>query len=195
MRKHQNKKGQKVNTLKTKDIQRIFEYLLSENYIVMYAIVKFALNTGLRISDILKLKFEDLNKNEVLEIKTQKNKFIFFNKECKETSILLAAYYKNLKIKNYKSDFLFKSLKNKNRQITYQGVNFYIKKIKKDLKIDYPVNTHSFRKTWAREVYFSSKKDIAMVMRMLNHSNPAITLRYIEVEDDCFKKIYSKIKF
>lgn len=126
-----NKKGQKVNSLKTKDIQRIFEYLLSEKYIVMYAIVKFALNTGLRISDILKLKFEDLNKKEVLEIKTQKNKFISFNKECKDTVVLLTEYYKNLKIENHNSDFLFKSLKNKNRQITYQGVNFYIKKLRK----------------------------------------------------------------
>ena len=76
-------KGQSVKYLQKKDVRRIIKYLEKENKVIILGIVKFSLNTGLRISDVLKLKFEDLESDFLKEKKTKKIKNIFFNHECK----------------------------------------------------------------------------------------------------------------
>ena len=73
------RKGQNVVPVKDEDIQNIFSYLEEKQNIVILAVIKFALNTGLRISDVLKLKFEDLKFNSIIEKKTKKRKRILFN--------------------------------------------------------------------------------------------------------------------
>lgn len=188
-------KGQSVKYLQKKDVRRIIKYLEKENKVVILGIVKFSLNTGLRISDVLKLKFEDLESDFLKEKKTKKIKNIFFNHECKVSLEKLKKYYLKKGFENYNSGYLFKSLTKKNSPISYQGVNFYIKKLKKELCINYPFNTHSFRKTWARTVYHKYDKDIGLVMKLLNHSNPSVTLRYIGIDEDVISKVYDNVSF
>lgn len=188
------KKGQAVKPLKKSDVKKIFRFLEKEKNIIMLSIIKIALNTGLRISDILLLKFEDISTTVLTEKKTQKTKNIIFNSECKKVVDNLIEHYKRNEIQNYDKDFLFKSSKNLNNPISYQGVNYHIIKIREALNINYPMNTHSFRKTWARAVY-SKYNDLVLVMKLLNHSNPRVTLRYIGIEEEEFIKVYSEILF
>ncbi len=188
-------RGQSVKYLQKKDVKRIIRYLEKENKVVILGIVKFSLNTGLRISDVLKLKFEDLESEFLKEKKTKKIKKIFFNNECRVSLEKLKQYYLKKGFKNYNTGYLFKSFKKNNKPISYQGVNFYIKKLKEELNINYPFNTHSFRKTWARTVYNKYDKDIGLVMKLLNHSNPTITLRYIGIEEDVISKVYDDVSF
>lgn len=188
-------KGQSVEYIRKKDLKRIFEYLEKNKKIVILAIVKFALNTGLRISDILKLKFENLNfKNfsTIKEKKTRKIKKIFFNKICNEYVEILKKYYFKEGYSDFDRGYLFKSSFKKDSPISYQGVNFYISILKKELNIDYPFNTHSFRKTWARTVY-KKYNDIVLVMKLLNHSSISITLRYIGIDEDKLNDVYNSI--
>lgn len=188
-------RGQSVKYLQKKDVKRIIRYLEKKNKVVILGIVKFSLNTGLRISDVLKLKFEDLESEFLKEKKTKKIKKIFFNNECRVSLEKLKQYYLKKGFKNYNTGYLFKSFKKNNKPISYQGVNFYIKKLKEELNINYPFNTHSFRKTWARTVYNKYDKDIGLVMKLLNHSNPTITLRYIGIEEDVISKVYDDVSF
>lgn len=188
-------KGQSVNPITKNDLNLIFDYLKRKDLIVILAIVKTALNTGLRISDILNLTFEDLDNPTLKEKKTQRRKIVTFNSGCTENFSLLKAYYKKKKIKNFDTGFIFKSLIRPDSHITYQGVNFYMKQIREDLNIEYPFNTHSFRKTWARTVYFQFNNDLALVMKALNHTNPAVTLRYIGIDNDDLNKVYTDIIF
>ena len=46
------------------------------------------------------------------------------------------------------------------------------------------VSTHSFRKFFATSIYNNNGKDIALVQRLLQHSSPATTQRYIGVEPE-----------
>ena len=46
----------------------------------------------------------------------------------------------------------------------------------------YRLETHSFRKWYASEIYKNNGYDIALVQRLLQHSSAAITQRYIGVE-------------
>ena len=89
---------------------------------------------------------------------------------------------------------MFKSSVDPNKPISYQGVNYHIKTLRTNLKINYPMNTHSFRKTWARTVYYKYN-DLVLVMKLLNHSNPKVTLRYIGIEEEEIQKVYSEIVF
>ena len=193
------RKGQNVVPVKDEDIQNIFSYLEEKQNIVILAVIKFALNTGLRISDVLKLKFEDLKFNSIIEKKTRKRKRILFNEDCLIIVEVLSEFYKEKGIKNYNTGFLFKSMVNRNMNkeipLSYQGINFHIKKIRDDLGITYAFNTHSFRKAWARRAYFESEKNIALIMKVLNHSSPDITLRYIGIEDEDIDELFLKIKF
>lgn len=188
------KKGQTVKSLKLTDVHLIFEYLEKRNLIVMLGVVKFSLNTGLRISDVLNLTFDNLNSSYIKEQKTKKSKDIVFNRECIKTADMLKEFYKIKHVTKYDSGYLFKSFKKTGFPISYQGVNFYIKQIREDLNINYAFNTHSFRKTWAKEVY-NKYNNLVLVMKALNHINPSVTLRYIGIDEEEFKKIYKNITF
>lgn len=188
------KRGQAVKPLKKNDIEKIFTLLEKNENIVMLGIVKFALNTGLRISDILLLKFENIESTALKEKKTKKTKNIIYNSSCEEIIKKLIEYYKKRYNDNFNSGYLFKSSINPNKPISYQGVNYHIKNLRTKLKINYPMNTHSFRKTWARTVYYKYN-DLVLVMKLLNHSNPKVTLRYIGIEEEEIKKVYSEILF
>ena len=193
-----NKKGQEVRYINSNDIIRLKEYFRDNNKIIItiaitifYSFSSFilfvsffiGLNTGLRISDILNLKFEDINKNraKIEEIKTGKSKVIYFNKVCMQSIKELKKYYKSKKIKC--NSFLFKSSFNPNNSISYSAVIQYLRKAKLDLKIEYEIGTHSLRKTWGYAVY-KKTKNIGLLMIAFNHSSPKITLRYIGIEED-----------
>ncbi|MBC2856998.1 tyrosine-type recombinase/integrase [Cetobacterium sp. 2A] len=188
-------KGQLVKYVPEEDIQRILDYFKEKNLIVMYSISTVCLNTGLRVSDVLGLEFSNLENTSLKEIKTKKMKDLTFNYKCLECFDLLKEFYKQKGFKNYDSGFVFKSMIRPRSAITYQGVNFRMKEMKKELNINYPMNTHSFRKAWGRKVYYSFNKDLALVMKALNHVDPAVTLRYIGIDEDDLSKIYKNVIF
>jgi len=178
-----NKKGQEVRYITSNDIARLREYFTKNNKPIILAIMNIGLNTGLRISDILNLKFEDISKDraKIIEIKTGKSKVIYFNKVCTKSLKDLKAYYKANKIKC--SSYLFKSSISTEKSISYSAVIQYLRKAKLDLGIEYEIGTHSFRKTWGYNVY-KKTKNIGLLMIAFNHSSPKITLRYIGIEED-----------
>lgn len=186
-----NKKGQEVRYITSNDITRLREYFISNNKPIILAIMNIGLNTGLRISDILNLKFEDIYKDraKIIEIKTGKSKVIFFNKVCTRSLKELKNYYKTKKIKC--TSYIFKSSINIEKPISYSAVIQYLRKAKLDLGIEYEIGTHSFRKTWGYNVY-KKTKNIGLLMIAFNHSSPKITLRYIGIEEDDITNLMKK---
>ena len=51
------------------------------------------------------------------------------------------------------------------------------------------MGTHTLRKTFGYH-YYKKFKDIAMLQKIFNHSNPAITLNYIGIEQDKIDESY-----
>lgn len=84
-----NKTTEPIRNKKT--LKAIELYLKNINY-RNYALFKTQLNTGLRISDVVKLKYDDFflengkfkKHIEIVEKKTKKNKVIFINEELKK---------------------------------------------------------------------------------------------------------------
>jgi len=136
----------------------------------------FGINTGLRISDILKMKVSDVRDRThitIQEQKTGKEKRFKINNDL-QTEIL--RYISNMK----SDDFLFPSKKGNHigRVQAYTILNDAAKKA--GLK---EIGTHTLRKTFGYHLY-QKTKDVALLQNIFNHSAPSVTLRYIGINQD-----------
>ena len=160
------------------------------------------INTGLRISDILALKWSSFingggrllksgDQLNVVEIKTKKIKSFMINKSVAEA---LKLYYDSLGSVN-PDDPVFSSRKTADgtlqpisRIAAWQMLNRYANMV----GLNDGIGTHTLRKTFGYHLY---KKGVALeyIQKMLNHSSPAITLRYIGITQEQLNDIYVEL--
>lgn len=157
-------------------IEQMKTELLKRSYRDYFLFV-FGIHSGLRISDILKLKVKDVrNKNHISmkEEKTDKEKRFKINYELQEE---IEKYIQNMD----EEEYLFKSKKTNKpiqRVQAYKILNDTAKKIGLE-----EIGTHTLRKTFGYWFY-QQTKDIAILQKIFNHSAPSITMRYIGIEQD-----------
>ncbi|WP_433595145.1 tyrosine-type recombinase/integrase [Lysinibacillus xylanilyticus] len=159
----------------------------------------FGIYTGLRISDILRVKKSDVYNKDVLyvtEIKTKKSR----KKSRKVTSKrripivpelkrMINAYGKELRDEEY----LFKSRQGRNQPITRVRAYDILREAAFACGLS-EIGTHTLRKTFGYHIYMDTK-DVALLQDIFGHSAPYITLKYIGVNQDAIDKAYSKLKF
>ena len=170
-----------------KDIQKIKKILLKQNY-RDYVLFCLGINSGLRISDILKLDVKDVkNKNfiQLFEKKTGKFKKFPINKTLK------AMLYKYTKNKNIYEPLFTTVFNNRMDRITAYRI---IKNACIKANLEENIGTHTLRKTFGY-FYYKKFKNILMLQHIFNHSTPAITLRYIGIEQEQIYKNYEKFIF
>ena len=56
--------------------------------------------------------------------------------------------------------------------------------------IDYKIGTHTLRKTFGYH-HYKKFKDVALLQKIFNHSSPAITLRYIGIDQEEIDESYN----
>jgi integrase len=164
-----------------KDIQAISK-LLSDNPRNNLLFV-MGTNNSLRMGDLLKLKAGDVKGMKVgdtliiKEGKTGKRNMLVMNKSIHKS---MQTYLEALKpMDDY---FLFASRKGR-RSITIQCVNNMVKKWVSEINLKGNYGAHSLRKTWGyvqRTVYGVG---FEILCKRFNHSSPAITMRYLGIED------------
>lgn len=147
-----------------------------------YIMFLLGINTGLRVSDILKLKIGDIKgkkKVTVMEGKTEKPRTIHLTNIYKE----LNDYIGTLEGESIATtEWLFPSRKGEkpiSRIQAYRQLN----KASDMVEIPDGIGTHTMRKTFGYW-YYKQTKDIATLQQILNHSHPEITLRYIGITDE-----------
>ena len=205
------KKGKKeVSPIELNDLERIREYFDEKkdkkkylNFTVVLAMINIGVNIALRYSDLVNLKFEDINISmstaDIIEKKTKKNKTVFFNDFCISELEKLMNFYKEKGIRKYNKGYIFKSLyapylkNNIDKPMAIQSFNRCLTKAQIDLHLSYSIGSHSLRKTWGSVVYNSSK-DIGIVMKALNHSSEKDTLQYIGVDRKVLEELFKKNK-
>ena len=168
-------------------IRDIFDYLKEQN---MRDAVMFATGvyTGLRISDILKLKVRDVRGKDYIYIreqKTNKEKRITINRFLKK----LYTEYINGK-RDYES--LFPGKERINKPISRQRAYRILAEAGKHFGIMDGIGTHTMRKTFGYH-YYQKTKDVATLMEIFNHDHESITLRYIGITQDTISKVYEGI--
>lgn len=142
----------------------------------------FGVNTGLRVSDIVRLKVKQVqNKNRftIRELKTGKERTVFIKNIRKE----LNNYIYEMKLKQ--DDFLFPSRKHGYHVSTTQVYRFLVKAGKTCGRND--IGTHTMRKTFGYW-YYKQGGSIENLMHIFNHSSEAITKRYICIDQEDIEK-------
>ena len=187
---------------KTKDLENFKGYYkkIKPNYRNELLIV-LGLNTALRISDILSLKWDDVydfekkeyrNHITIIEQKTGKVSQIYLNSSVLETLREYKVYLrKNNKIIE-PDTFLFKH-SNKNMPITRTQAFRIIKEAADYYEISGVISCHSLRKTFGYHAW-KQGVSLALLVTIFNHSSFDITKRYLGIEQDDKDKIFKKIK-
>jgi len=133
----------------------------------------FGIYSGLRVSDIIKLRVRDVRGKDrvvVKETKTGKDKVLKINHVLRKE---IAVYVKDMK--DY--EVLFKSKRGINKPISRQQAYNIINSAGKHFGME-RIGTHTMRKTFGYHIY-QQTKDITLVKQLLNHSSPEITMAYI----------------
>lgn len=161
----------------------------------LYARISFC--TALRASDVFSLTWADiLHKCSLTktEKKTGKTRKIPLNDQVQNR---IEELYILLKRPN-PNELIFKS-RVTGMPYTIQYVNRTIKAWKADYHINISnFSTHTFRKTFGRYVYDTSKnKSEALILlnRILNHSSIEITKIYICIREDEINSVFDSIRF
>lgn len=152
-----------------------------------YMLFTLGINTGMRISDIIKLKVCDVIGSEIAikEKKTgKKNRFIIPKSLRRE----IEDYIYDLDI----DDYLFKSRNGYNRHISRQQAYNILRTAGDRIGLKH-IGTHTLRKTFGYH-YYKSTKDVALLQEIFNHSSPIITLRYIGINHDVKVKSLENFK-
>ncbi len=173
-------KGENMNfvePLRNKELIKAVEEYLGKRSKRNQLIFVFGVNTGLRISDILALNVSDvLNKTHV-EIKEQKTgKYKKFPLNTKIRG-LLDAYLEDKE----PDEPLF--IGKKNKRLHRSQVYRFINEACHEVGVQTRVGTHTMRKTFGY-FYYKQYNDVVLLQRILNHSNPAVTLRYIGISQE-----------
>lgn len=152
--------------------------------------------TGLRISDLLTLKYTDLINKDILTVREKKTKKVRTIKINPDLSILVERIYKKLNLTN-PNQFIFLN-RFGNKPIDKSYVNTKLKELfsKNRIKIDGNISSHLFRKTLGRrvmELNNYSNESLVLLMELFGHSSMSITKRYLGIRQQEINDIYLSV--
>jgi len=153
--------------------------------------------TGLRISDLLQLRFSQFVNTEILTIqeqKTKKTRRIKINADLKE---IVERVKGKMEITN-PDQFIFVN-KYGTKPIDKSYVNVKLKEILKqyDIVLEGNVSSHIFRKTLGNRVLRLnnySNEAVILLMELFSHSSPAITKKYLGIREREIHDVYDSIR-
>lgn len=167
-----------VQPIRSKEkIEQMKKYFMRKNY-RDYALFYTGLNSGLRISDILRLRVQDVRGQthiKIKERKTDKWRSIPIRPNMKT---FFDDYTEGMKDEEY----LFQSRKGTNKPITRQRAYEILNEGARACGID-DIGTHTLRKSFGFHFY-QQTKDVAILQKIFNHSAPSVTLIYIGINQD-----------
>ena len=165
-----------------------------------YTIFQVGKATLLRVSDVLRLKQEDVFDDYgaikqhafIKDKKTGKRNTLYL----KPVMMDLVMYQQWLKRNSYEgtTEWLFPSTTRPQKHIDERQFYNVMAKVGDLLDINY-LGTHTMRKTGAYRVYVQSNYNIGLVMKLLNHSSEAMTLAYLGLDQVSREHMLDKIDF
>lgn len=150
--------------------------------------------TGLRVGDLLKLRWCDLYKSETLELiegKTKKTRKIKLNPTLVD---IISRLHQKMNITD-DNQLLFVN-KTGTKAFNIQYINRVLKEIAKKYNLQTgrsSISSHLFRKTLGRHVWTInnySEKSLLLLSELFNHSSMKITKIYLGIKDDEIGDVY-----
>ena len=179
------------------DAMNLIRKLAKDENFKMSLLVALGCFTGLRISDILALRWEQILSTEeftIIEKKTGKKRVLRLNSQLQQH---IQECYEHIKPIGLKAPIL---VSQKGTVFTIQRINVVLKEIKRKYRLKVKnFSCHSLRKTFGRQVYNmnSENSELALVklMELFNHSSLAITKRYLGLRQEEILQTYDVLSF
>ena len=180
------------------DAMNLVRKLAKDGNYKMSLLVAIGCFTGLRISDILSLRWKQIlyvSEFTITEKKTGKRRTIRLNPELQKH---IEDCFTHIQPIGIESPIL---VSQKGTTFSVQRINSILKDLKKKyrLKIGH-FSCHSLRKTFGRQVYNmnsgeSSELALVKLMELFNHSSVAITKRYLGLRQEEILETYDYLTF
>ena len=141
------------------------------------------INNGIRTGDLLKLKVKDVRHLKagdfisIKESKTKKDNVLVVNKTVYKT---LKNYFD--KVQPDDNDYLFASRKG-NKPLQTKSINRLVKGWTKAINLKGNYGAHTLRKSWGYIQRTKHGVGFEIICKRFNHSNPAVTMRYLGIQD------------
>ena len=179
------------------DAMNLIRKLAKDGNYKMSLLIALGCFTGLRISDILALTWEQILNTEefaITEKKTGKKRVLRLNPQLQQHIQECHEQIQPLK------DTSYILVSQKGTVFTIQRINVILKEIKKKYRLKVKnFSCHSLRKTFGRQVYNmnSENSELALVklMELFNHSSVAITKRYLGLRQEEILETYDCLTF
>ena len=179
------------------DAMNLIRKLAKDDNYKMSLLVALGCFTGLRISDILALRWNQIlgvSEFTIIEKKTSKKRTLRLNPQLQEH---IQECYEHIQPIGVKAPIL---VSQKGTIFTIQAINRIFKDIKKKYKVKIKnFSCHSLRKTFGRQVYNmnSENSELALVklMELFNHSSVSITKRYLGLRQEEILETYDCLSF
>jgi integrase len=163
-------------------------------YCLLVAIGVF---TGLRISDLLQLRFSHFENTDILTVtekKTGKTRRIKINSDLK-------AIVNRVKDKMKPQDadqFIFLN-RYGSKPIDQSWINVNLKRIfrKYGIEVEGNISSHMFRKTLGNRVLKLnnySAESVILLMELFSHGSPAITKKYLGIREREIMDVYDSVR-
>ena len=179
------------------DAMNLIRKLAKDNNYKMSLLIALGCFTGLRISDILALRWNQIlgvDEFAIIEKKTGKKRTLRLNPQLQKH---IQECYEHIKPIGDKAPIL---VSQKGTIFTIQAINRIFKDTKKKYKVKIKnFSCHSLRKTFGRQVYNmnSENSELALVklMELFNHSSVSITKRYLGLRQEEILETYDCLSF
>jgi integrase len=210
-----------VQPYKEEDVPKMVKYFRDlmkeatndEDYQIRFrnlTLFVMGINISLRVSDLVSLKWSDvydkrwcvLDGKKVMPKKTSKEDengkrygkhvILKFNDSFKRAISEYKDYMKPTDLDSY----IFSSRQNPDGCITTATVSTILTTAADTIGINYPTNTHSMRKFFARSRYdHSTNKDETLVqlMYLYGHSSTRVTMHYICITEEEIEDLYNAV--
>ena len=183
--------------LQWNEAMNLIRKLAKDGNYKMSLLVALGCFTGLRISDILALRWKQIlhvSEFTITEKKTGKQRTLRLNPQLQRH---IEECYKQINPIGVSAPIL---VSQKGTIFTIQRINVMLKEIKKKYRLRVSnFSCHSLRKTFGRQVYTMSgdSAELALVklMELFNHSSIAITKRYLGLRQEEILETYDVLSF
>lgn len=158
-------------------------------------LISIGIYTGLRISDILILRWKDILEKDFIEItekKTKKFRRVRINQNLKD---IISRSYSN----EYDIDNLVFINRFNTSSISVQYVNRKLKDLAKEYTLSKEtskIKSHSLRKSFGRRVFESndnSEKSLIILSEMFNHTSIKTTKIYLGIREKEMFDVYDNL--
>ena len=188
-----------VEAVKTNEQRQQVEAHLAAQDIIYSDVWKVGVNTALRISDLLSLTMSDVESLDadkptlnIKEQKTGKHRKIVVNQSA--LNVMQRRFTDHPDhVWLFQSDAVNRNRRQPPKPINRRSVSRVFERVGQKVAPKVALGTHSMRKTRGYAMH-KAGRSIESIAKVLNHSSPAVTMRYIGLVQQDIDESYTELE-